>query len=32
VDRSGRILYSREGYVDEDGRAAIRNAIKEHQS
>jgi hypothetical protein len=31
VDRSGRILYSREGYVDEDGRAAILSAVKEHQ-
>jgi hypothetical protein len=31
VDRAGRILYSREGYVDEDARAAIRAAIKGHQ-
>jgi hypothetical protein len=27
VDRSGRILYSHEGLIDEDGSVAIRRAV-----
>lgn len=31
VDRSGRILFSREGLVDDEGQAAIRRAIADRQ-
>jgi hypothetical protein len=32
VNRAGRILYSREGYLDEDGSEAIRLAMSRRQS
>jgi hypothetical protein len=32
VDRSGRILYSREGVIDEDGGVAIRRAVEGNKS
>lgn len=32
VDGAGRVLYSREGFVDDEGQAAIRQAISRHRS
>ncbi|HVW03419.1 MAG TPA: hypothetical protein VHB78_00355 [Vicinamibacterales bacterium] len=32
VNQTGRILYSREGYLDEDGSEAVRSAISRRQS
>jgi thioredoxin-related protein len=32
VNQAGRVLYSREGYLDEDGSEAVRSAISRRQS